>query len=292
MALLDGFEHIVRDNEPLARYTWFHLGGEAEFFAEPTTVEELGQIVKRFREADQPIRLLGGGSNLLVRDKGVKGLVIHLSAPEFGEISVQENVVQAGGGAKLGHVVSTAVREGLAGLESLVGIPGTIGGALHTNATTHGGDIGQWTRSATVMTRSGEILTRSRDELSFAYRESSLDELVILRAEFELEREDPEELTKRLQKNWIIKKSGQPAANQNMGCIFKDAGGMSAAGLIDQAGLKGMRVGEAEVSGQDANFIVAGSNATADDVFQLIELMQSQVSDRLGVDLECQIEIW
>jgi len=196
MGLIDGFEHIVRDNEPLAHYTWFRLGGEAEYFAEPTTVEELADVVKRFREADQPIRLIGGGSNLLIRDKGVKGLVIHLSAPAFGGISVKDNIVKAGSGAKLGHVISTAVREGLGGLETLVGIPGTIGGALHTNATAHSGDVGQWTRAARVMTRSGEILSRTRDELSFAYRESSLDELVILDAEFELEREDPAELTK------------------------------------------------------------------------------------------------
>jgi UDP-N-acetylmuramate dehydrogenase len=291
MGLIDGFEHIVRDNEPLAHYTWFRLGGEAEYFAEPTTVEELAGVVKRFREADQPIRLIGGGSNLLIRDKGVKGLVIHLSAPAFGGISVEENVVKAGSGAKLGHVVSTAVREGLAGLESLVGIPGTIGGSLHTNATTHGGDIGQWTRAARVMTRSGEILSRTRDELSFAYRESCLDDLVFLDADFELEREDPAELTKRLQKTWIVKKSSQPA-NQNMGCIFKDAGGIAAGGLIEQAGLKGMRVGEAEVSGQNPNFVVTDTGATSEDVLQLVELMQSQVSDRLGVDLERQIEIW
>lgn len=292
MGFLDGFEHIARDHEPLAHYTWFRLGGEAEYFAEPTNADELAGLVKRFREADQPIRLIGGGSNLLIRDKGVKGLVIHLSAPAFGEISVKDNVVKVGSGAKLGHVISTAVREGLAGLESLVGIPGTVGGALHNNATAHGGDVGQVTRSASVMTRSGEILSRSRDKLSFAYRESSLDELVILDAEFELEPEDPAELTKRLQKTWIVKKSSQPPTNQGMGCIFKDAGGVAASGLIEQAGLKGMRVGDAEVSGKDPNFIVAGAGATSDDVLQLIELMQSQVSDRLGVDLERQIEIW
>lgn len=292
MSLLDGFEHIVRENEPLAHYTWFRLGGEAEYFAEPTTADELAGIVRRFREADQPIRLIGGGSNLLVRDKGVKGLVIHLSAPAFGGISVSGNTVKAGSGAKLGHVISTAVREGLAGLEPLVGIPGTVGGALHTNATAHGGDIGQTTRAARVMTRSGEIITRTRDELSFAYRVSSLDELVILDAEFEFEHEDPNELTRRLQKIWIVKRSSQPAANQGMGCVFKDAGGIAAAGLVEQAGLKGMRVGNAEVSGRNPNFIVAEPGATADDVYQLIELMQSQVSDRLGVDLERQIEIW
>jgi hypothetical protein len=137
---------------------------------------------------------------------------------------------------------------GLAGLEPLVGIPGTIGGALHGNAGSRGGDIGQWTCRAQIMTRDGEIVERQRDELVFAYRQSSLDELVILEAQFELEEEDPVEITKRMQKQWIVKKANLPMAHENTGCIFRNPRGMSAGMLIDQAGLKGERVGGAEVS--------------------------------------------
>src|SRR5262249_28551970 len=183
-------------------------------------------------------------------------------------------------------------REGLAGLEALVGIPGTIGGALHGNAGSHAGDIGQWTSQATVMTRAGEVITRARDELVFAYRESSLDELVILGATFELERDDPQELTKRMQKQWIIKKSAQPLAHQSAGCIFKNPRGMSAGMLIEQAGLKNTRSGQAEVSDRHANFIVADSGATSQDVQKLIELVRGRVAERLGVSLELEIEIW
>ena len=292
MDLWRGLEHIVREQEPLASYTWLRIGGPAQFLAEPTTLEELAALVKRAREFDLPVRLLGGGSNLLVRDHGVAGLVIHLTAAPFAEISVKGRTLTAGGAAKLAHVVSTAVREGLAGLEPLAGIPGTLGGALHGNCSASGGDAGQWARGATVMTRAGEILTRSREDLRFAYRESSLDELVILSAQYELEPEDPVELTKRMQKQWIIKKAAQPLSNQNAIYVFKDPVGTSASTLIEDAKLKGTRIGDAEVSDRYANFIVAGPKATSDDVLRLIDLIRSHVNDRLGVLLETSLDVW
>jgi UDP-N-acetylmuramate dehydrogenase len=292
MSLVKGYEQFVKQSEPLAPHTWFHLGGPAQFFAEPQSIEDLRTLVTRARDEGLPARLLGGGSNILVRDEGVSGLVIRLSAPVFNEITVSKQTVTAGGGAKLGHAINVSVREGLAGLETLVGIPGTIGGALHGNAGSRGGDIGQWTMQATVMTRAGEIITRTREELVFAYRESSLDELVILGARFELEPENPEELTKRMQKQWIIKKAAQPLGHQSAGCIFKNPRGMSAGMLIEQAGLKNTRIGGAEVSQRHANFIVADENASSADVLKLIDLVRERVEERLGVVLETEIEIW
>ncbi len=289
---ISGFEKIVREAEPLAPHTWFHLGGPAEFFAEPHTAEELAALVRRCHDEGVPIRVLGGGSNVLVRDDGVGGVVVRLSAPMFNEIGVQGNIVTAGGGARLGHVISTVVREGLAGLETLVGIPGSVGGALNGNAGSRGGDVGQWTCRATVMTRSGEVLQRQREDLVFSYRQSSLDELVILGCEFQLEPEDPQEVTKRMQKLWIVKKASQPLGHQSAGCIFKNPRGISAGMLIDQAGLKGTRIGGAEVSDRHANFIVADADATSADVLRLIELVRSRVAERLGVELETEIEIW
>jgi UDP-N-acetylmuramate dehydrogenase len=292
MPLLSGFEQIVRRDEALAPHTWFGLGGPAEFFAEPRNADELQALVRYCHDENIPLRLLGGGSNVLVRGEGVPGMVVHLAAPEFCEIQVQGPVLTAGGGAKLGHVISVAVREGLGGLETLVGIPGTIGGALHGNAGSRGGDIGQWTCQAEVMTRSGEINTRQREDLVFAYRQSSLDELVILKAKFELEPDDPTELTKRMQKQWIVKKAAQPMGHQSTGCIFKNPRGMSAGELIEQAGLKGARIGGAEVSTRHANFIVAEQGATSNDVLRLIDQMRSRVAERLGVELELELEIW
>ena len=292
MAFTTGFEKLVRPNEPLAPHTWFKLGGTAQFFAEPNSVEELAELVRRARDEGLPIRMLGSGSNLLVREQGVLGVVIRLSSSAFSQVSIQKNTVIAGGGAKLGHVISTAVREGLGGLETLVGIPGTIGGALHGNAGSRGGDIGQWTCQATLMTDAGEIFERSHEELVFAYRESSLDELVILGAQFQLESDNPEELTKRMQKQWIVKKAAQPLDHQSAGCIFKNPRGMSAGMLIDQAELKNVRVGAAEVNDRHANFIVANDGATSDDVLKLIDLVRERVFERLGVELEQEIEVW
>ena len=272
--------------------TWFQLGGPAKFFAEPTTHDELLALVKRCHEDDTPARVLGGGSNLLVRDEGVDGVVIGLTAPCFSEVKVRDGVLTTGGGAPLANAISTAVRSGLAGLEPLVGIPGTVGGALHGNAGSRGGDIGQWASGAQVLTRRGEVIDRGRNELVFAYRQSSLDELVILNATFQLESEDPEQLTKRMQKQWIIKKAAQPMSHQRAGSMFKNPRGMSAGMLIEQAGLTGTRVGGAEVSQRHGNFVVASDGATSTDVLKLIDLIQSRVAERLGVELEPQLEIW
>ena len=287
-----GFEHCVRENEPLAPHTWLRVGGMAEFLAEPTSVEELGKLVVICRENDIPARMLGGGSNLIVRDEGVAGLVILLAAPAFTAITPQGNRIRAGGGAKLGHVVSVAVREGLAGLEQLVGVPGTVGGALHGNVGANGVDIGEWAHAATVMNRSGEIVTYQRDEMRFAYRSSSLDELAILDVELEFESGDTGNLTKRMQKLWIIRKSQQPQTGQDFVAVFKDPSGDTASSLLSQACLEGMRVGEVEISGRDPNFIVTRDGATAADAIRLIELMQDQVHERLGVELEREVEIW
>jgi UDP-N-acetylmuramate dehydrogenase len=292
MSRFSGFEKIVREGELLAMYTWFQLGGPAEYFAEPRDAEQLMALIGRCREQDLPARLLGGGSNILVRDPGVRGVVIRLSEPSFCDIAVDGSTIIAGGGARLGQVVTTAVREGLTGLESLVAIPGTVGGALHGNAGTHSADIGQWTTQATVVTYSGDVITRSRDDLVFGYRESSLDELVILNAKLQLEADDPRELAKRLQKQWIVRKASQPMGHQSAGCVFKNPGGVSAGDLIERAGLKGTRIGGAVVSERHANFIVAEHDCTSSDVLRLIDLVRDQVEDRMGVELELELEIW
>lgn len=292
MPIPTGFEHIVRENEPLAPYTWFRLGGAAQFFAEPTSVEELSALVRRAAEEGLSVRVLGGGSNLLVRDEGVAGLVVSLSAAAFGRIQVAKQRLTVGGGAKLGHAISTAVREGLSGIEMLVGIPGTVGGALHTNAGTHGGDIGQSAAAASVMTRRGEIIARGKGELRFGYRDSSLDELVILEAALDLEPGDPVYLTKQMQQAWILKRAEQPLSDQRMGQIFKSPGGTSAEALIEDAQLRGAKVGDAQISDRNANFIVAGPQATSRDVLELIERVRASVAERTGVELETSLEVW
>jgi len=289
---LSGFERIVRQGESLAMHTWFQLGGPAQYFTEPETSEELAALVQRCHAEGVPVRILGQGSNVLVRDEGVQGMVVHLSAPAFCEIRVDGRSIAAGAGAQLGRVVTTAVHRGLAGLETLVGIPGTVGGALHGNAGARGGNIGQWTLQATVMTAGGEITEHSSDELAFGYRQSSLDDLAILGTRCELEEDDPQALAQRMQKHWIIRKASQPMGYQCAGCVFKNPRGVGAGELIDKAGLKGTRIGGAVVSSRHANFIIAEPECSSQDVLRLIELVRSQVRDRLGVELELELEIW
>ncbi len=292
MSFLSGLEHIVREGELLAPYTWLQLGGPARYFAEPTNRDELCLLVRRCREEDLPVGLLGGGSNLLVPDQGVPGMVIYLSSAEFARVRVDGPTVVAGGGAKLAHLIATAVREGLGGLEQLVGIPGTVGGALRGNASCHGTDIGQWTQSAAVLTHAGEVADRDGEHLVFGYRESSLDELVILEARFQLEPGDSVELTKRMQKQWIVNKAAQPLQDQRKVMVFRDPGGVGAASLIEQAGLKSARVGGAEVSDRNANYIVAQNEATSQDVLKLIDYLRERVDERLGVELQPSVDMW
>lgn len=292
MSWLSGLEKIVRTGEPLAMHTWFQLGGPAEYLAEPRNREELIALVERCHRQDVPLRMLGGGSNVLVRDEGVPGMVVRLVEPAFAEIEVTGRTLTAAGGAPLSRVITTAVREGLVGLEMLIGIPGTLGGALHGNAGTHGGDVGQWVTKVTAVTAAGEVVQRTRDDVLFAYRQSGIDEPVILEATFQLEKDDPEELARRMQKNWILKKQSQPMGHQCAGCVFKNPRGVSAAELIEDAGLKGTRIGGAVVSDRHANFIVAEPECTAKDVLRLIELIQAQVHERLDVELKRELEVW
>jgi UDP-N-acetylmuramate dehydrogenase len=238
------------------------------------------------------MRVLGGGSNLLVHDEGVAGVVLHLSDPAFSRIEIADTRVTAGSGASLSHLISHSVKAGLAGLDTLVGIPGTVGGALHGNAGGKSGDIGQHVSSVRVVTIAGDTFVRQEDELAFAYRSSSLNELIILEATFDLHREDPEELTRRMRKLWIMKKATQPLTFQSAGCIFKNPRGMSAGWLIEQAGLKGTRIGDAEFSDRHANFIVSHPGAASKDVLNLVDLARSKVSEQFGVDLELEIQIW
>jgi UDP-N-acetylmuramate dehydrogenase len=273
-------------------HTWFQLGGPAEYFSEPENPEQLIALLKRSHEEDVEVRVLGQGSNVLIRDEGVPGLILRLTSMEFGKITIDGRRVTVGGGANLGRLVTTAVHRGLAGIEMLVGIPGTVGGALHGNTGAHGGDIGEWAAAATVITAAGETIERSHDDMVFGYRESSLDEPVILEATLVLEEDDPRELAKRMQKQWIIKRANQPMGHQCAGCIFKNPRGASAGELIEKSGLKGTRIGGAVVSERHANFIVAEPDCTSQDVERLIDLIRSQVDDRMGVNLELEVEIW
>jgi UDP-N-acetylmuramate dehydrogenase len=284
---------IVRTNEPMAHRVWFRLGGPAAYFASPRRPEELVGLLKRSRDEGLAFRILGGGSNVLVRDEGVRALVILLESPFFADINVRDNIVEAGAAVPLTALISHSARAGMGGLEILTGIPGAVGGALRGNAGGRQGAIGQFVRRVTVLDPADEIQVREREDLDFANRESNLDEPVILSAEFELEPEDSENVVRRMRRIWIIKRENQPYAHQRSGCIFKNPSPeVSAGALIDQAGLKGTRLGGAEVSDRHANFILAHPGAKAADILQLIDRMRQRVWQQFGYELELQLQIW
>lgn len=289
---LEKFADITRSNVSLAPETWLRVGGPAQFVVEPRSPEELLEVTSWAKSEDVPVRVLGGGSNLLVRDSGVPGIVIRLTHDCFRQVEIDGNTVRCGAGALLSHLVSTSVAHGLAGLEMLVGIPGTVGGAVRGNAGSKAGEIGAVVTSVDVMTASGDRFTRSGDELSFAYRSSSVNELVILSAAFALKEEPIDEIAKRMRTQWLQRKATQPYGFQSAGCIFKNPRGLSAGELIDKAGLKGARVGKAEVSDRHANFVVTEDGATAADVRKLIELIRSRVHEAHGIDLELEVVQW
>lgn len=292
MAILTDFADIIKPNEPLAPYTYFKLGGPAEALVQPRSREELAAVVKRCFQDRIPLHVLGGGCNLLIRDEGVRGAVLRLHEPAFTRLTVEGHKVRAGAGAALSALISETARHGLAGLELLIGIPGTVGGALRCNASDRSGDIGQFVQRVEVMDERGTIEVRERSELSFTPGSSNLDDPVLLAAEFELEQDNPDAIVKRMRKAWIQRKASQPLSFQAAGRIFKNPRGRSAAGLIEQAGLAKTRVGGAEVSDRNANFIVAHGGATARDVLRLIELVRSRVLERFGVELELEITVW
>lgn len=282
----------VSTDEPLASHTWLGIGGPAKFFCEPVDVGALSKVVGRCHELGVPLRVIGGGSNVLVASAGFDGMVVRLTGPEFCEIRVERPAIIAGAGAKLVHVVTAAVQAGLAGLETLVGIPGTVGGGLVGNAGGRAGDISQRVREVRVLNYQGNLEVRSGSDLSFESRWSNLDDTIILSCRLELEEEPAETLTKRMQKQWIMERADQPSGVRTVAMMFKDPPGSTADSLISQAGGKECSVGGAAVASSHANFVVTKPQCSSDDVRSLLEKVRGRVRDRLGVDLKPQIEVW
>jgi UDP-N-acetylmuramate dehydrogenase len=289
---LKDFADIVKGKEPLGPYTCLKVGGPAEFLVQPRSNDELAAVVRLCLQQSIPLRVLGAGSNVLVRDEGVGGAVLRLNAPEFTRVTVDGRRVRAGAGALLSALISQSARSALTGLESFVGIPGTVGGAVRVNAGDRSGEIGQYVRQVEVLDTRGELQVRDRDELRFAYRWSNLDDPVLVAVEMDLEADQPAAIFKRMLKAWIQRKAAQPLSFQAAARLFKDPRGGPAAALIEQAGLTKTRVGGAEISDRDANFVVAHPGTIARDILRLADLVKSRVQERFGVDLELELAVW
>lgn len=292
MNIFSDLEKIVETNHPLAKHTWYGLGGPVDYFIRPKNVKQLKEVVRRCTESKIPIYVLGFGSNLLISDQGLRAAVIKLEADAFTQVIFDEQKVTVGAGADLSKLVLTCVQKGFSGIECLTGIPGSIGGAVRMNAGGRFGDIGSVIEHVTVMDINGNIFEKKKPELVFDYRSTNITAKFILGAHLELSGADPEQIMRTVKEIWIYKKNSQPLNTRNCGCIFKNPAGASAGALIDKAGLKGLRIGGAAISEKHANFIVAEDGCTSKDVLKLIDTVKQKIKEQSGIDLELEIKIW
>ncbi len=294
--------------------TWYGVGGSAAILAHPAGTAQFSSLVARCHEQNIPVFILGSGANLLVKDGGVSGVVIRLDDPSFSQIKIEGTKITAGPGVDLFKLVLECAKAGLAGLAHVAGIPASVGGAVRMNAGGAFGDIGSTVYKVHVMAENGQVYCRDRDDLVFGYRTTNIVAPYILDVEFDMDEADPQEVAKRVKEIFLYKKNTQPMAENSAGCAFKnpsiikpgyepDPGAeddgpppptvrVSAGKLIDEAGLKGYRIGGAEVSQRHANFIFTHPDCTATDVINLMEHVQQAVLDHSDVVLKREVVIW
>jgi UDP-N-acetylmuramate dehydrogenase len=284
------FEDRAADERPLAPLTTWRIGGPAQLYLEPDSVEELAEAVAQLRKQGIPYRVLGGGSNLLVADKGVRGAVVSLS--RLSSIRRTDALLEVDAGARLIEVVRIAATAGLKGFENLAGIPGRVGGAVFGNAGSRYGAIGDLVVALDLMEPHGEVRREVPGPSFFRYRGSDVGERIVVRALLAGGEADPRLLRARVRELVRERKRSQPGWVGNAGCVFKNPKGDAAGRLIDAAGCKGLRSGDAVVSSRHANFIENAGHATASDVLRLVDLVRDRVRKAFGVDLELEVKLW
>lgn len=277
-------------NELMSRHTTFRIGGPADLYVSAGSRTCLQQMVKRANELDVPYMVMGNGSNMLVSDAGIRGMVIAL-AGEFTEITRIDQQIRCGAGAPLSALCTFAVNHSLTGAEFLWGIPGTAGGAAFMNAGAYGGEMKDILFSCEHMTQDGEFGTLTGDELELSYRHSaySKNQAAILFLHLKLNEGNPEEIREKMNDLIGRRRSKQPLEMPSAGSVFKRPPDHFAGTLIEQCGLKGQCVGGAAVSSKHAGFIVNQGGATCEDVLRLISVIQATVLKQTGVELECEV---
>ena len=283
-----------RQNIPLAEFTTWRVGGPATWIIEPESVDEVLAALQWAKANDQPCQVIGAGSNLLIHDNGLPGLTLSLRRLQGAELDSNSGVIEALAGEPIPTLARRAARAGLKGLAWAVGIPGTVGGAAVMNAGAQGGCTADWLEAVRVVPlQGGESFELKRDQLEFDYRHSRLQQenLLVLSARFRLEPgHNPQELRRETNSNLSHRTSTQPYTLPSCGSVFRNPEPLKAGRLIQELGLKGERVGGAEVSSVHANFIVNTGNATAVDINQLIELVQDRVEQRHAVRLHPEVK--
>lgn len=283
----------VLNNEPLANHTTWRVGGPADWFVYPKSKQELQKTMHILYREGIPWRAIGRGSNLLVRDRGIRGAVIKLGTG-LDHVKIEDTRITAGGGYSFVRLSGKAAKAGLAGLEYGSGIPGTVGGAVYMNAGAHGSDVSRTLVSAEVLLETGEFVTMLPEDLKFRYRTTVLQQEmpgIVTEATFQLKRGDAKKILEDVKAFKDRRRRTQPLQYPCAGSVFRNPQGDYAGNLIESAGLKGFRIGDAEVSTLHANFIINRGQATAKDVLDLIAEIQKVVREKFGVDLHTEVQV-
>ena len=281
----------IRENEPMRNHTTWRIGGPADRLVQPESVEELRQAIQAARESGAPYYVIGGGSNLLVSDEGITGTVIQLGGSLTG-LAITDHIIVAEAGVPLPFLARKAAEYGLSGLEFAAGIPGSVGGAVFMNAGAYQGQISNVIEQVTCCDDSGQLITLEAADCAFSYRNSRFKqsrELVIVSVKMRLTPGKKEDILEQMQKNTASRNAKQPVEYPNAGSIFKNPPGDAAGRLIELAGAKGWRQGDAQVSEKHSNFIVNTGNASSRDVLLLVERVKQAVYAETGVLLEEEI---
>jgi len=278
----------------MSQHTTFRVGGRVEAIYFTQALNNLKRMVSYLSGEGIPYLVVGRGSNLLVKDGGLQGVVIILQG-ELATIEHNEKnnrIIAAGGGLNIGELLSHCKLKGLGGLEFLAGIPGTIGGAVAMNAGAFGKDMGSITKDIEMVTRQGDLVVMDKSQINFSYRTASIPRgAVIVKARFELNEEDPDTVAERIADYMSKRRSKQPLEYPSGGSIFKNPPNDYAGRLIENAGLKGRRIGKALISPKHANFIVNTGGARAEDILALMDLAREKVREETGIELEPEIKV-
>ncbi|MED1749529.1 MULTISPECIES: UDP-N-acetylmuramate dehydrogenase [Bacillus] len=291
--LLEAQVGKVLENEPLANHTTMKIGGPADLLIIPKDVDAVKTIMDQVKKHHTDWTVIGRGSNLLVLDKGIRGVVLKLGTG-LDHLNVNDEEVTVGGGYSVVRLATSLSKKGLSGLEFAAGIPGSIGGAVYMNAGAHGSDISNILVKARILFEDGSIEWVTNEEMNFSYRTSVLQKErpgIVLEAVFKLKQDDREKITKKMQQNKDYRKETQPYNRPCAGSIFRNPLPEYAGQLVEKANLKGYQIGGARISDMHGNFIVNAGGATAQDVLDLIQYIQKKIKEDHNVDMHTEVEI-
>ena len=282
----------ILTQEPMKLHTTFKVGGPADVFVKPDSVEQIKQIMEAAREEQIPVYIMGNGSNLLVGDKGYRGVIIQVYK-NMNQIRCEGNEIKAQAGALLSTIARVALDQELGGFEFASGIPGTLGGAVTMNAGAYGGEMKQVLKSAVILTRDGEIKTLTVEDLKLGYRKSVIidKDYIVLEAVLELVPAKKEEIQEKMNEYALARRTKQPLEYPSAGSTFKRPVGYFAGKLIDDAGLRGFSYGGAQVSEKHCGFVINRGDATARDIVTLMKMVNEKVMEKFGVALEPEVKM-